>query len=331
MNTQQRTKEWRGGFGLAVQGKLFERVRDAYDLGHLAQCRVVAIGVGGAAAFVEDLTRAGVGQLVLVDPDVVSETNVATQQTYLRDVGRPKVDCLRDRLLDINPDAIVEVRQQALDEGFDDATFEQLALAPLDGPKPAVVLVCGLTDNFYAQARVNRLALQFGLPSLCAGLYSEGRCAEITFTYPRVTPACHRCILSSRYAAYLEQEFKNDVTSHGSPIFSTTRLNALKGAIAMALLHHPTDHPRWGALLQRIGNRNLVQIRMDPDLATTLGFTVFDRVFGPGDRERILMDEAVWLPQEPEGDCPECHGTGDLCNAIGAFTDTRLMPQKGNV
>src|SRR5205823_1388158 len=114
-----------------------------------------------------------------------------------------------------------------------------------------------------------------GLPSLCAQVYQEGRGAEVTFTYPGVTPACHRCILSSRYEAFLELDYQNTVTSNGTPIFATTRLNAIKGFVTLALLHHGTDHPRWGRLLTRIGKRNLLQIRMDPDLA----IRTFGRVF----------------------------------------------------
>ena len=82
---------------------------------------------------------------------------------------------------------------------------------------PEITLVCGCTDNFYAQARVNRLALQFGLPSLCAGLYQYGQAAEISFTYPGVSPACQRCILSPRYKGYLERGYQNTVTSVGAP------------------------------------------------------------------------------------------------------------------
>lgn len=229
-------------------------------------------------------------------------------------------------------------RQERLDE-ISDAEFARLAREPLAGCAPQVTLLCGFTDSFEAQARINRLALHFGLPSLCAQVYWEGRGAEITFTYPGVTPACHRCALSSRYRAYLEEGFRNDVTSDGTPIFATTRLNALKGFIALAILHYGTDHPRWGGLLQRIGHRNLIQIRMDPDLSTTLGLRAFDRVFGANGaaedvawrQERILFDEAIWLPQKPDCPengfpaCPDCGGTGDLRNAISTFADTRPM------
>ncbi len=111
------------------------------------------------------------------------------------------------------------------------------------------------------------------------------------------------------------------------------RLNSLKGFIALALLHHGSSHSRWGGLLKRIGNRNLVQIRMDPDVATNLRLKVFDQVFDHADRNRLVFDEPVWLPQEPENPstgfepCPDCGGTGDLRTCVGSIPDTRPMPR----
>ena len=321
----------------------FDRVENAYDLIRMARSRIVAVGAGGAASFLEDLGRCGVGEFVLIDPDVVTEANIATQQVYRKDVGRPKVSALAERLGDINPRARIEAVTASLGD-LDDKAMRDLCLGPIgDGPVlPEVSLLCGLTDSFHAQARVNALALDLGLPSLCAQVYREGRGAEVTFTYPGLTPACHRCILASRYRAYLAEGYHNQVTSHGTPIFATTRLNAVKGFIALALLHHRAGLPpgaaanRFAGLAARIGNRNLVQIRMDPDLSEVLQIRTFDRVFGGADQDSLLFDETVWRPQDPEpgGDgakpCPDCGGTGDLRDAMGTFTDTREIRLEGS-
>ncbi len=302
----------------------FARVRRAYDLDQLQRARIVAVGCGGAAEFLEALARAGVGEFVLIDGDVVSETNLATQQTYRCDIGRMKVEAIAERIEDINPHAIVKPLY-LFSHQLADEDFGRLLRVVRRREQPGVTLLCGMTDSFRAQARVNRLALQYVVPSLCAQVYFEGRGAEVTFTHPETTPACHRCMLSSRYQAYLHEGFRNETTSDGTPIGSTGRLNALKFLVAMALLHHGTEHPRWGQMLHRIGNRNLIQVRLDPDL----DLPVFDRVFGTADRTRIFCDETVWLPQLPDNPangyptCPDCGGTGDLRHAMGTIPDTR--------
>lgn len=323
----------------SVADPAFDRVKDAYDLELLDRCRIVSVGTGGATAFVEDLGRAGVGEQILIDADSVSLTNVGTQQVYRRDVGRPKVSVIAERLGDINSRALIVPRQKWLDD-IPDAEMKRLLFAPgheLDPASsrteaPKQVLLCGLTDNFEAQARINRLGLQFGVPTLCAQVYREGRGAEVSFTVPGITPACQRCALESRYAAYLKGGFQNDVTSHSTPIFATTRLNALKGFVSLAILHRGTAHPRWGGLIERIGNRNLVMLRLDPDIGESLGLSVFDRVFGSSTENSVLFDEAIWRPQKPDHpnsngypQCPDCGGSGDLRDAIGSFEDTLPM------
>lgn len=307
----------------------FDRVKEAYDLNLMKATRIIAVGAGGAAEWLENLARAGVGQFVLIDPDTVSETNLATQQVYRKDIGRNKVDCIAERIMDINPNAYVAVYPQYLDE-LSDEDLEKLINDDLAGHASGKSIICGLTDNFWAQARVNRIALNFGIPSLCAQVYEAGRAAEITFTEPSVTQACHRCLLSSRYKYYLNDKKENTVTSHGTPIFTTNRLNALKGFITLALIHHGSGHPRWGKLLSQIGSRNLLQIRLDPELNVNLGLAVFNKVFDGADKKRLLFDETVWLPQQPENEengyptCPDCKGTGDLHDAIGLFSSTIL-------
>lgn len=77
----------------------------------LAQARVAVFGVGGVGSYaVEALARSGVGSLVLVDPDVVTESNINRQLVAShRTMGRTKVEVAKERVLDVNPDAQVEV------------------------------------------------------------------------------------------------------------------------------------------------------------------------------------------------------------------------------
>ncbi|MBQ2089243.1 MAG: tRNA threonylcarbamoyladenosine dehydratase [Lachnospiraceae bacterium] len=75
--------------------------------------RVAIFGVGGVGGYVcEALVRSGVGAFDLIDKDVVDVTNInrqiiATQST----VGRPKVEVMKERMLDINPDVQVNIHE----------------------------------------------------------------------------------------------------------------------------------------------------------------------------------------------------------------------------
>lgn len=83
--------------------------RDAME--RLAASRVAVFGVGGVGGYVcEALARCGVGALDLIDSDRVALSNlnrqiIATRKT----LGRYKVDVMRERLLEINPEAAVRV------------------------------------------------------------------------------------------------------------------------------------------------------------------------------------------------------------------------------
>ena len=72
---------------------------------------VAVFGVGGVGSFaVEALARAGVGHLVLIDHDVVDVTNINRQiHATTKTIGKSKTELMRSRILDINPEAIVDV------------------------------------------------------------------------------------------------------------------------------------------------------------------------------------------------------------------------------
>lgn len=74
---------------------------------------VAVFGVGGVGSFAtEALARSGIGHITLFDSDVVSISNINRQLIALTStIGRPKVEVMRDRILDIWPDTIVEVNQ----------------------------------------------------------------------------------------------------------------------------------------------------------------------------------------------------------------------------
>ena len=77
----------------------------------LNNAKVAVFGVGGVGSFVvEGLVRAGVGNFILVDDDEVCLTNLNRQiHATRKTIGKYKAELMRDRILEINPDAKVEV------------------------------------------------------------------------------------------------------------------------------------------------------------------------------------------------------------------------------
>ena len=87
-------------------------------LGHdnmekLKNARVAVFGIGGVGGFtVEALARSGVGTLDLIDDDKVCLTNINRQIIATRKtIGQYKVDAAKERILEINPDAVVNIHK----------------------------------------------------------------------------------------------------------------------------------------------------------------------------------------------------------------------------
>src|SRR5690606_26927823 len=91
---------------------------------------VAILGVGGVGTFAaEALARSGVGKIVLVDKDDVDITNVNRQLiALLSTVGRPKVDIMKERIADINPDCEVITLKMF----YTEETYEQFFSYDLD-------------------------------------------------------------------------------------------------------------------------------------------------------------------------------------------------------
>jgi Dinucleotide-utilizing enzymes involved in molybdopterin and thiamine biosynthesis family 1 len=79
----------------------------------LNNARVAVFGIGGVGSFtVEALVRSGIGQIDLIDDDKVCLTNLNRQLIATRKtIGRPKVEVMKERILDINPKAQVVTHQ----------------------------------------------------------------------------------------------------------------------------------------------------------------------------------------------------------------------------
>ena len=143
--------------------------------------RVLVVGAGGLGSPLGlYLAAAGVGHLGIVDFDVVDVTNLQRQVLHgTRDVGRPKLDSARDRLLDINPHTDIETYETRLTS--DNA---------LEIVREYDVVVDG-TDNFPTRYLVNDACVLTGRPNVYGSIFRfEGQAS--VFATP--DGPCYRCL-----------------------------------------------------------------------------------------------------------------------------------------
>ncbi|KAF0825518.1 tRNA threonylcarbamoyladenosine dehydratase [Cytobacillus firmus] len=118
---------------------------------------VAVLGIGGVGSFAaEALARSGVGRLVLVDKDDVDITNVNRQViALLSTVGKPKVDLMKERIKDINPDCEVI----ALKMFYTEETYEQFFNYGLD-------FVVDASDTIAYKIHLMKECLNRGIPMI---------------------------------------------------------------------------------------------------------------------------------------------------------------------
>lgn len=110
----------------------------------LSRCSVAIFGIGGVGSFAaEALARAGLGSLTLVDGDAICLTNINRQlHAASSTIGRPKAEVMRERILDINPDA----RVTALSEFYLPKNAEDFFATSYDYMVDAIDMVTSKID-----------------------------------------------------------------------------------------------------------------------------------------------------------------------------------------
>lgn len=138
----------------------------------LSNSTVAVIGAGGTGSVViETLARAGVGKLVLVDPDYVSPSNLERLHGGAPEDAeqkRSKVEVARRHILSINPDCVVEAYYGSL-------------------PHPDIVdavlqadVALGCTDQQHSRLSLSDLSVRYLLPSIDCGVMLEGGDGQVT-------------------------------------------------------------------------------------------------------------------------------------------------------
>lgn len=147
----------------------------------LRQSKVLVVGAGGLGSpALLYLAAAGIGTLGIMDYDEVDLSNLQRQVIHFTpDVGRPKTDSAKEKLLDLNPGVTVNVHQEKLEAHNSEKVIEEYD-----------VVVAAL-DSFEPRYYLNDACVSQGKPMVEAGvLRFDGMMMTIV---PGKGP-CYRCI-----------------------------------------------------------------------------------------------------------------------------------------
>ena len=167
---------------------------------------VALFGLGGVGSYTaEALARSGVGRILLVDNDVVSKSNINRQLCALQStVGRYKVDVVAERLLDINPDIVIEKSYEfVLPENISQFDFESLDY------------VIDAVDTVSAKLAIAQRATECQTPMIsCMGTGNKLDPTALTVTDISKTSVCP-------LARVMRRELKKRGIAHLRVVFST--------------------------------------------------------------------------------------------------------------
>lgn len=167
----------------------FSRNAPVLETDVLAQRSVLVVGLGSGGSTVADLlARSGVGNFVLWDNDCLEVHNVARHICTRQDLGRRKVDAVRDHILSINPNAEVTTVHE-------DATKAQDGLSAM---VERVDCVVAGTDNNASRFAVNAAAIGASKPAYFGRAFTRACGGDVIQVLPRGEMPCYACHVEGR-------------------------------------------------------------------------------------------------------------------------------------
>ncbi len=266
--------------------------RTAPLLGDLRTRRVVVAGLGSVGSRIaEDLVRAGVGTLVLIDPERVESPNLARSVYSSDDLGERKTRALARRLRAIAP--AVHLVEHA-------ATLGRLPLAEvLDGAD----LVVGATDDMQEQLLLAHHAYALGTPMVCCSMYAGARAGELIIALPEAASPCVACSLGdgrtiNRFRPSSDYGMKGRLVAEPGLGTSIQLVASMAGMLALGVLAGPGSSLAATIAASVATSRTLAVIATHPD------WDFFPQLFeGLGHQ---LAPQSVWLSVERNPDCVVC-------------------------
>lgn len=265
----------------------------------MSDLAVCIVGCGSVGSYIAvALARTGIRRFVLVDPDVVEAPNLTRTVYGHADLGKPKVEALRERLSDVFPDVEVNALNEKL-------TSDPAKAKALLGDAHLVV---GAIDDPAATATLDRFCYALGTPLLQVALWAGARGGEFIVVWPEKT-ACTLCSTGRRRGEF-------NVDARRSSDYGSGRLvaevalgtdihfvcaAAVKAALSMLSLGK--DAQGQSPLARFIGDKvnegvNYVMFSMSPEAALFKHFQFAD--------SPSYAYQSLWVRPERDPECDRC-------------------------
>ena len=168
---------------------VFSRNTGILETNWLMEKKVCIIGGGSVGSLVAvELARAGVGQFVLIDNDIMAYHNVCRHQCSIPDVGKYKAKALKERILAINPMAkvftYIDILENSEKEAFDDHCT-------------AGTVIVSCADNREADVYASRIANMYNVPFVSIGFWERAFAGEIFYFIPEEGMPCYECAIGT--------------------------------------------------------------------------------------------------------------------------------------
>lgn len=147
---------------------------------------IIGLGTGGAHAAIE-LAKCGVGRFILVDRDRLGVGNVVRHPGGISQVGRQKVNVVRDLIHEKNPAAQVTSHEFGVE--FENQDRVKGLIAEAD------VVICG-TDNRPSKLLINQLCIEQNKPALYGGAFRRAYGGQVLRVRPKESP-CQQCFVAA--------------------------------------------------------------------------------------------------------------------------------------
>lgn len=167
---------------------IFSRNKGILETNVMKKKRAIILGCGSVGSLVAiELARAGVGHFVLVDADTLEYHNLCRHQCGIEDVGDLKVNALRRKLLNVNPN--VDVRTfGGIVQNIPKGVLDEICV-----PKETIFVGCA--DNRAADVYSNRIAIYYDAAFLSIGFWERAYAGEIFYHIPGKGMPCYACAL----------------------------------------------------------------------------------------------------------------------------------------